>query len=252
MFGIAFLYALEFPNIQTLEMDIAISKDGQVVLSHEPWFSHEITTTPEGDSINELEERKYSLYAMPRAEIQKYDVGQRVHPRFLSQKKQVAFKPSLQEVVKTVEQHPRGKQINYNIEIKSAPEYDGVFTPPVQQFAEMTVKELARLGIEERTTIQSFDPRALQAVREISPKQALVLLVENEDGFEVNISKLGFTPAVYSPYFKLVDTDLVSKCHAKQMKLIPWTVNDSSEVKRLIELGVDGIITDYPALSNQK
>ncbi len=71
-------------------------------------------------------------------------------------------------------------------------------------------------------------------------------LIENLRGFDANLKNLGFTPAIYSPYYQLVSKKLVRKCHAQNMKLIPWTVNDAASMKGLIRLGVDGIITDYP------
>ena len=74
----------------------------------------------------------------------------------------------------------------------------------------------------------------------------LALLVENEEDAETNINRLGFKPEIYSPYFYFVNQKLVSDLHEKNIKLIPWTVNEISDMKNLLELGVDGIITDYP------
>ena len=70
--------------------------------------------------------------------------------------------------------------------------------------------------------------------------------MENKDGFTANMQKLDFTPAVYSPDYKLVDKDLVKGCKHSNMLLIPWTVNEEKETIDLINIGVDGIISDYP------
>ena len=81
-----------------------------------------------------------------------------------------------------------------------------------------------------------------------APAIRLAFLIENLWGLETNLKKLGFTPQIYSPYYQLVSRKLVRKCHAKNMQLIPWTVNDVVSMRGLIHLGVDGIITDYPNL----
>ena len=82
----------------------------------------------------------------------------------------------------------------------------------------------------------------------ILPTLQLPLLIENTQGFETNLERLGFTPFAYSPYYLLVDAKLVRRCKEKNIRLIPWTVNDVPAMRRLIRLGVDGIITDYPNL----
>ncbi|MFT5385897.1 MAG: glycerophosphoryl diester phosphodiesterase, partial [Saprospiraceae bacterium] len=102
---------------------------------------------------------------------------------------------------------------------------------------------------------QSFDPAVMIELNKQAPQVTNAFLVENMEGFEANMAKLDFTPDIYSPYYKFIDTILVTTVHAKNMKLIPWTVNDTEEMKKLIDLGVDGIITDYPdriALINEE
>ncbi len=74
----------------------------------------------------------------------------------------------------------------------------------------------------------------------------LVLLVENKDGIEKNIEKLGFQPDVYSPHFSLVDELTVKYCREKKIKIIPWSVNETADMERMKKLALDGIITDYP------
>jgi glycerophosphoryl diester phosphodiesterase len=100
----------------------------------------------------------------------------------------------------------------------------------------------------DRTAIQSFDPRALNATHQIDSSVVTVLLIQNENGFEKNLSGLNFLPNIYSPYFKLVNAELISDAHAKDIQVIPWTVNEETDIKAMISLGVDGIITDFPKL----
>ncbi|MEL7147229.1 MAG: glycerophosphodiester phosphodiesterase family protein, partial [Bacteroidota bacterium] len=100
-------------------------------------------------------------------------------------------------------------------------------------------------------TIQSFDFRVLQYIHEKYPDIRLVALVENSDGVAANLEALGFTPEVYSPWYKMLSKESVDSVHRKNMKLIPWTVNDTTSMRQLIGWGVDGIITDYPNLAQK-
>lgn len=94
--------------------------------------------------------------------------------------------------------------------------------------------------------IQLFDVRTLQEFTKFPVRLPLVLLVENRDGVERNVERLGFRPDVYSPNYTLLDERTVAYCHRRDIKVIPWTVNEPSEMEALKKLNTDGIITDYP------
>lgn len=246
----AFLTALEYP-IKTLELDIAISKDSQLIISHEPWMSASICQQPDGTAIEESEEKQFNIANLTWAEIQQFDCGSRGNARFPEQKPMAVHKPRLRDMVAAVQQYCQEKEREapfYNIEIKSKPEWDGIFTPDPATFARLLIDELTEIGIKDRTCIQSFDVRALQAVRQIDAEMVVALLVENANGLSENLDLLGFTPDVYSPNYALVSANLVEKAHAEGMEVIPWTVNDVKTMQALIEIRVDGIITDYPNL----
>jgi len=244
----AFLKALEFPAVRTLELDLAVSRDQQLVISHEPWFFAAITTQPGGDTLRPADELQHLLYHLSVEQIQQYDVGLRAHPRFPDQQKLPAFKPTLQQVIDTVRaaNPARAASIQWNIEIKSNPKWDGIRTPPVDSFAQLVVRFLQQNQLVAQTAVQSFDVRALQAVHRLDPSIRLVLLVENIKSVDDNLADLGFVPAVYSPSHVLVDPELVRRCHQQGMQVIPWTVNETDAMQRLVGMGVDGIITDYP------
>ena len=249
----AFLKALEFP-IKTLELDVVISRDSQVVVSHEPWMSASICSKPDGRPVSEEEEKVSNIFQLKYAEIQQFDCGSRGNERFPEQSPMRVSKPLLSEAVQQVEAYCSNQSRElpfYNIEIKSRPEWDGVFTPDPQAFARLVVEKIEVLGIKSRTCIQSFDVRALQAVRQIDSTFVLALLVENTKGLDQNLKELGFTPAVYSPYYQLISGNLVKETHERGMLLIPWTVNEITTMRGLINLGVDGIITDYPNLISE-
>lgn len=243
----AFLLALE-SGVKTLEMDVVVSADGKLVVSHEPWMSAEICSHPDGRPLNAEEQMDYNLYKMTYAEIAAYDCGSRGNARFPQQKPMHAIKPLLSEVIDSVEAAVKAKNLPpvfYNIEIKSEPQGDNLYHPAPAAFAKLLIDELKNQHIDSRTTVQSFDVRALQEMRKQDEKISLALLVA-EGAFSAHMDSLGFFPEIYSPNFKLVNATLMQEAMEKRVQIIPWTVNDTAEMKRLIELGVDGFITDFP------
>jgi glycerophosphoryl diester phosphodiesterase len=247
-----FLKAIDL-GVTTLEMDLVITKDKKVILSHEPFFNHEITTLPNGEYVSESNERELNIYEMVYSEVKKYDVGQKVHPRFLQQQKIKANKPLLTEVIDSVEMHVKTKNkqpLFYNIETKIQPQTDNVYHPEPQEFVDLIMAVILEKKIQNRVIVQSFDSRSLQYLHQKYPSIKTALLVEAFDkkSFEKQIEDLGFTPTIYSPAQELVDLNLVQECRSKKIKLIPWTVNDLETIRRFVALGVDGIITDYPNL----
>jgi glycerophosphoryl diester phosphodiesterase len=243
-----FRRALEL-GVTTLELDLGISRDALVIVSHEPWFSSSICLMPDGQPVLAGEEQSHNIYELTYAEIARYDCGSRGNPAFPEQVAMPATKPLLDSVIVHAEAYAALHglpSVLYNMEIKSWPDRDGVFHPAPGPFARLVYDVIEAHGVTERTFIQSFDPRALEAMRTVDPTVRLVLLVDNNLGLETNLGGLTFTPAVYSPHHRLVDAELVEAVHRRGMKLIPWTVNDPGAMQRLVALGVDGIITDYP------
>jgi glycerophosphoryl diester phosphodiesterase len=226
------------------------------ILSHEPFFNHEITTKPDGSFIEEKEEKQYNSYKMSFAETQQYDVGLKPHPRFPKQQKMAAHKPSLANLFDSVKAYVANSKRPFpyfNIETKTMPFSDNIYHPSPQPFVDMLVKVIHEKGMEKWVTIQSFDVRTLQYLHTNYPTIATVLLIEDFDkrSLEDQLKQLGFTPNVYSPEQSLVTKELLDKCHQQKIKVIPWTVNDKAKIAELKALGVDGIISDYPNLFNE-
>jgi len=245
----AFMKAMEL-GVTTLELDLVISKDNEVIVSHEPFFNHEITTY-KGKKLKEKDQKKHNIYELTRKELKKYDVGSKQNPRFPKQTNLTTTKPTLKELAAAV--HKKSRELNiplpyFNVEIKRVPEQDGIFHPGAYDFARLVLNAIYEGKIESRTFIQSFDPQSLEEVRKIDDTIPLVYLISNKKSPKKNLSRISFTPEVYSPYYKLVDKKLVAFCLKKKMKLIPWTVNEKKDIKKQLELGVDGIISDYPDL----
>ncbi len=247
----AFLKALEFPQVTTLELDLAVSKNGELIVSHEPWMSESTCTKPDGTPVTKAEAMNLKIMGMTYEEIKQYDCGSRGNARFPQQVPMKVYKPSLEDVVTAVRAHCEAKKMkmpHFNIEIKSAPEGDGLFTPKIEDFAKLVVAELERLKISELSCVQSFDVRALVWVKKMAPTQTLAFLVENKDGFEKNLQLLDFQPTIYSVDYHLLRKRDVKALHKLGIKVIPWTVNDLKSMKKLRRWKVDGIITDYPNL----
>ncbi len=245
----SFLKALEYPRVTTLELDLAVSQDSLLVVSHEPWMSHHICSHPGGREVAEAEEDELLLFQMPYDSIKQYDCGSRGNARFPQQQPLPLPKPLLRDVVRAVDRYCEDKgreNPRFNIEIKLQPEYDGIKAPGPEVFARLVLDELQLLAITERSCVQSFDVRPLQALHQMAPAVTTALLIDNPHGVEANLEELGYTPEVYSPNYTLVTANVVKTVHEKGMKIIPWTVNDTTSMKAMIGLGVDGIITDYP------
>lgn len=251
----AMLKALDL-GVTTLEMDAVITKDKQVILSHEPFFNHEITTKEDGSFIDEKEEKKYNIFGMTLAETRKFDVGLKPHPRFTQQTKIAANKPLLADVIDEAEKYAAEKNIAppfYNIETKSKSSTDNIFHPAPEEFVDLLVGVIKSRKVTDRVIIQSFDIRTLQVVQKKYPEIKTALLIEDYDkrSLEEQLAALGFKPTIYSPHFVLVNDSLVQRCHQQNIKVIPWTVNDKKQIEYLKKLKIDGIITDFPDLFNE-
>lgn len=238
--------ALKYP-VTTLELDVVVSKDMIVVVSHEPWMGEEICLDPSG---KEVKEKQHNMFKLTYAEIQKFDCGSKKHPRFSEQKKVSVGKPTLEKLIEVTEvtlKNLNRQDTSYNIEIKSTPEDEKQgFQPDVKSFSDLVIKTIRAKLPDSRYTIQSFDWRVLQYIHEAYPEVRLVALLEEEMKPADVLKKLGFKPYVFSPYFKLLSKDVVQFFHAEGIKVIPWTLNEVGDMKEMMEIGVDGIITDYP------
>ena len=232
-----------------LELDVVITADSQVLVSHEPWMEHRICRTAHGDSITEQQAHGFNIYRMSVEEAQGFDCGSAVHPDFPDQERNRQHKPTLREVVEAVDEQAMEDGtpgIGYNIEIKSDPTLYDTYQPRPARFAALVLAQLDQLGISARTIIQSFDPAVLEEVHRLDDQMPVALLVDNNDGLEANLKRLTFTPSHYSPAFGLVNKDLVKELDERDIQLLVWTVNDKADLKKMIKLGVNGIITDYP------
>jgi glycerophosphoryl diester phosphodiesterase len=248
---IAFEKALSL-GINTLEMDVCISKDLQVVVSHEPYFHADYCSLPDGSPVTKAMEASLNLYQMDYATIKQYDTGKRGNKRFPAQQPTETHKPLLSEVIAFAEQYTTQNglpPIKYNIEIKSEEKEYDISQPDVATFSALVYEVIKQLPAE-RVTLQSFDFNVLRFwKKQIENGQykrvSLSALVEKM-GVSGTLHSLQFNPDVYSPYYKLLTKGKVAKCHKKGIRVIPWTVNDPDAMQHIKDIGCDGLITDYP------
>lgn len=265
-------------NVTTLEMDLAITKDKKIILSHDAFLSPELVTKPDGTYIPKDSGFYYKIYEMPYAKIKTFDVGLKKLSNYPDQKKMKAQKPLFSDVIDACEAYSRELKRPlpfYNIETKTRPFSDNIFHPEPKEFVDLMMKIIIEKKIQDRVIIQSFDPRTLEILHKEYPKIMTALLVEKVDdkklaqqqsyfknisvekfkmypnhlsGVAGDMKFLSFTPTIYSPEHSLVTPQLVQECHSLGMKVIPWTVNSKERLKELKDMGIDGVISDDPRI----
>jgi glycerophosphoryl diester phosphodiesterase len=264
-----FARALEI-GVTTLETDLAVSKDGVLVLSHDPTLNPDIVRSPDGKWLTPP---RPAINTLTLAELQRFDVG-RINPasryaQTFSRQQPIdgARIPTLAALFDLARQS--GKTVRFNIETKLSPDRPAE-TPDAETFARLVVAAVRAAGLEARVTIQSFDWRTLLAAKRLAPAIETVCLTSEsnlkdraEDGNRKPSPWLaGLDPAdhgrsaprlaaatgcgTWSPYFRELNASAVVEAHALGLKVVPWTVNDPADLLRVIDMGVDGLITDYP------
>ncbi len=236
-------------------MDLQMTKDKKIVVSHDAYLNSLFILTPEGDTMTKADGRSRLIYNMTYDSLAKYDVGSKPHPDFPEQKNIPAKRPLLSVLIDSVEAYAKrkGHTNHYNIELKTNPKFDGKYYPSLAEYVDSAMNIIERKGIAPRTMIQSFDVRALRIVHKKWPKIEISYLVGAKDKQPVEgyIKDLGFKPDIFSPNYHLCTAERVKAFHEKGIRVIPWTPNTVEEMQKLKDMGVDGEITDYPNLYAQ-
>lgn len=234
----------------TVEMDVHITKDGQVLVYHDDSFNPEYTLMPDGTEITPADRKKYTFYQMDYAYIRKFIIGTKKYSAFPQQQQIACYTPLLAELIDSVENYTKANNLakaNYLIEIKSNPQTDGIEQPIPEVLVDKVMAVLKTRKLGQRVIIQSFDVRPLKVLHQKYLKVTLGFLTgEKEVSMKKNLANLGFNPNFYNPHYGMVTPQMVDTCHNANMLITPWTVNDLAEMKKVKDLNVDGIITDYP------
>lgn len=239
-----------FMGVNTLEMDLQISSDGQIVVSHDAFFHSRYSTRPDGTEVKADDPKEY-LYTMPYDSIAKYDVGKRVSTVWPEKGQVPEIKPLASVLIDSVENYTRIHGLSpmrYNIEIKSkVGKTEGNNWPEYHEFVDKCVELLLSKNLGDRLVVQCFDVRALNYMHEKYPQLKLSYLTDKKDtDWDTFMGKLNFTPDWLSPHFSVVDATLVENCHKNGIKIVPWTVDEPADIQRMIDLNVDAIISNYP------
>jgi len=237
-------------GVNTLEMDLAVSADGKVLLSHDLMFHHRYATRPDGTSVNRGDTPEY-IYTMPYDSVKKYDVGMKYNAAWPVKQCIPAVKPLLADVITFVESYTSQNglsPVKYNIEIKSDfGEGEGKNWPEYKEFVDVCASVLASFNLGNRLIVQSFDHRALNYLHDKYPDFILSYLIRNTDvDFDRFMGLLDFTPEWLSPPHEIINAEFMNEARRRGMMVVTWTVDEPEEFRRLIELKVDGIITNHP------
>jgi len=248
---IAMQNAMKIDGITTLEMDTHITKDGEVVVTHDDYLSPGFMLTPDGKEIPASEAKKYPIFQMDYKDLKAFDLGTKPLAGFPEQQKIKTHIPLLEDLIDAVQKNIKNnktKQFFYNIETKCDAKGDGITNPEPAVFVKKLMDIIEKKKITPYVVIQSFDKRTIQIIHEKYPNVKTSFLVANKKTYEENIADLGYKPFILSPVWQMVNADLIKKAHADGVKVIPWTANKIEDMNALRALGVDGIISDYPNL----
>ena len=277
----AFAYAMEL-GVTTLEMDMQLTKDGRLVISHNPVMNWMLAKGPDGQYAPK--QGAPDIRTMTLVDVQQYDLGV-MNPAAggyydLHGKTQIATPgaqmPTLEQVFELANAYGN-KKVIFNIETKSYADPEDPYyanSPDPDVFVEKVYEVVKKYNMQNRVTIQSFDWRTLKAMKAIAPELTLVALSSEQPswgkggmylrigekapsphlgGLNINDFKGDYVKAakeigadVVSPYFKELSPDLIDEAHALGMKVVPWTVNSPKDMEMLLAMGVDGIISDQP------
>jgi glycerophosphoryl diester phosphodiesterase len=267
----AFAHALSL-GVTTLELDCAITKDGVVVVSHDSVLNPDITRGPDGEW---LEQESPAIRHLTYEELQRYDVG-RIKPdsayaaRFPKQQAVDGTRnPRLADVF-ALSREAGNDSVRFNIETKISPLFPERTTTP-EDFARRLIAVVREEGMAQRVTIQSFDWRTLQVVQKEAPEIPTVYLSAQQSSMDNILASQPESPwtaglhvrnyggsiprmvkaaggAVWSPYYGEVTPANVTEAQSLGLKVVVWTVNSEADMRLMLKLGVDGIISDYPDL----
>ena len=266
----AFARALTI-GVTTLELDVGVSADGTVVVSHDPVLNGALTRRPSGVWLHG---HGAALFSLTDEQIGTYDVG-RINPikryarRFPAQTPVDGTRmPTLAAVFDLV-RRARNETVRFNIETKLNPAKPDQTLAP-EPFAKAILAAIRDGGMESRVTIQSFDWRTLQVIQRLAPEIPTVYLSAQQRWLDnIQRGESGISPwtagrdvddyggslpklvkmsggAVWSPHHTEIDADQLGTAHGLDLRVVVWTVNKAARMGELIDLGVDGIITDYP------
>ncbi len=232
----AFKKAIEV-GVDVLELDLQVTKDDVLIISHDPFIASDICVVKEPILIRSIS----------AAQVQAYDCGSVVNPRFPKQKLIAKTpKPTLEALFQMVKasSSQTAKKVKFNIETKINP-YDVEMSTTPERFVKLILDLVKKYNLLSRVYLQSFDNRTLLIAKKLEPKLITVQLTSDNHLDYVAIAKSSHADII-SPDFQWILKEDVTALHKAKIKVIPWTVNQEKDWKKLIDMNVDGIISDDP------
>ena len=228
----AFEYAIA-AGVDYLELDLAVTRDNVVVVSHDPYLEPPVCTGPAA---------KAAIRDLTLAQVKQWDCGATRNPAFPTQQPVPGARiPTLDEVFALASKGTFG----FNIETKIRAQHPEL-APAPEEFARLVLEIIRRHHLEQRVILQSFDYRTLIAMKKLAPEIRRAALYDREPKDFVAIAREA-EASIVSPIFRLVTPERVRAAHAAGLTVVPWTPNRPQDWDRLIAAGVDAIITDDPA-----
>ena len=228
----AFEYAIAM-GVDALEMDLAVTKDNVIVISHDPTLQAPVCTGPQ---------RSAAIRQLTLAEVRQWDCGATGNPHFPAQRAVPGTRmPTLDDVFQLAS---RG-HFDYNLETKSFPDMPE-YTPPPEEFVRMVLQKIKQYELAERVVLLSFDFRTLVAMRRLAPEIRLSALVEDDARDFPAIAAEAGNAEIVSPHFHLVTPEKVEAAHRAGVQVVAWTANTPADWEMLIQAKVDAIVTDDP------
>jgi len=265
----AFRKALDI-GVTTLETDLAVTRDGVLVIAHDPYLNPDLVRDGDG---RWLAVKGPSIFSLTLAELRRYDIG-RANPQSryaqqfpIQQPADGERFPTLADVFALGRAH--AKPVRFNIETKITPN-SGEDTVDPSTFARLVADAVRKAGLADRVTVQSFDWRTLREIKRIAPEigtACLTIETPSNDTVARNASTpspwfagldlaaaQGSLPILvaaagcgtWSPFWRNLTPQEAAAARGLGLKVVPWTVNEPTDMASLVELGVDGLITDYP------
>lgn len=255
-------------GVTTIETDLAVTKDGVLVIAHDPLLNPDLVRGPDGKWLGG---KGPPIHSLTLAELLRYDVG-RTNPASAYGKQypeQVAADGQRFPTLKQVLALGTGNNVRFAIETKIRPDSGGE-TPDPATFAKLVVEAVREAGMTDRVSVLSFDWRTLVEIRKLAPEIPTVCITQVTQSFDnvkgafgqpsawtagLNLSRYDDSVpklvraagcSTWSSFFRNLTPGSIAEAHALGLTVLPWTVNDPADMARLVDWGVDGLITDYP------
>lgn len=227
-----------------LELDIGVTRDGVLIITHDPFLNPRIQRWKNGKAIAP----ETAIHALSLEEIRGIDCGSLKNPEFPRQSICPGEGiPTLAELFESIAklEHPNAKKIIFNIELKSVPAGDGWLQPKPKKFASLVLALVRKFQMRERVVLQSFDHRVLAEIRKLDKKIFLsALFSDNSLDYLLVAKRLG-VQAISAHMHWITRADVLA-LQRKKIQVFVWTANEERDWQRLAKLGVDSIISDYP------